>query len=274
MPAVGLISKNGNAKNLLLVLSALIIAALIVREFLAKQSKIMAPRGNPGEMAHPRFYEKVQRDVVGRRLSDIEDMADGILRVFGSDVRAVSVTLFHALAESTDDAKQVYATDLTSNPDILKTRQDYLTSNRELIRSGGAVHRVFICRESDLASRDFAQDLLDVVHRHRNIGVACGMAVFERIDPTHAVDFVVFAGAAVLIEEQQATVDYRTGRSTVQFKRVDGWTHRFKDLWEANRTPSASEQLAGYEAMVRRMLADGAWSAAEVREYLSHIDPG
>jgi hypothetical protein len=274
VPVVGLVSKNQQLKNLLLILCGLIISALLVRELLATHKKIVAPRGNPDKMADPEFYEKVQRDVIRQRLSDIEDMADGILRVFGSDVRAVSIMLFHELAESSDDAKQVYATDLTSNPDILRSRQEYLASNRELIKSGGAVHRIFICREADLARQDFSQDLLDVVQRHRDIGVVCGIAVTERIDPTHVVDFVVFGGAAVLIEEQQATVDYRTGRSTIQFKRIDGWIDRFKDLWEANRTPSACEQLAGYEAIVRRMMSDGKWSAKEIYEYLSRIDPG
>lgn len=273
VPAAGLISNSSQLKDVLLVASALIISAFVARDYTSNGRRVTATRGQPERMADPPFYEKVQKSVLGRRLADIEDLADGMLRVFGADVRYVSVLLFQTLSESSSAAKDIYATDLMYNPEILLTRREYLESNRFLIRSGGSVHRVFICREADLATASFASDFLTLVQEHRSVGVVCGLALIEQIEATHAVDFVVFASAAVLIEEQQGSVDYRSGRSTVQFKRIEGWMERFRDLWESNQTPSATRRLAAYEAIAMPMIDSGGWSAETIRRTLHDSGP-
>lgn len=119
IPVAGFVSSHDQVKNAFLVMSALIIVALMLREHVIRGSRVTARRGDPFVMADPVFYKAVQQEVVQKRVSDLEDLADGILRIFGPEVRYVSVLLFRTLAESTELAKEVYAMDLTRDPDIL-----------------------------------------------------------------------------------------------------------------------------------------------------------
>ncbi|MEU0374269.1 hypothetical protein ABZ070_29235 [Streptomyces sp. NPDC006283] len=73
-----------------------------------------------------------------------------------------------------------------------------------------------------------------------------------------AVDVVIFAAAAVLVEEEQGDADYNRGRSSVYFKGVERWIGRFESVW-GHGADSAPRNLQAYEAIVRPMVDAGAW---------------
>lgn len=219
-------------------------------------------------MADAVFFRVIERDVINRTVTEMEDLADGYLRVFASEVPYVSLLLFRTLATTDGTQKQIFATDLTRNPKILLTRQDYLAANRHLIKAGGSIQRIFVCRVDNLMTQSFAEDLIALVDQHRSVGVLCGLAIWDQLRATEAIDFVVFSRAAVLVEDEQGDVAYTIGRSTVHFKRVEVWLDRFFRLWEGNETPAATEQLANYEFVVRRMTSSNLWSGEQVRKSL------
>jgi len=268
IPAAAYVTRHGAAREVLLVALAVVIVGLVIRDQWLKDRQVTAWRGDPSEMANAKFFKEIERDVVARTLSQMEDLADGYLRVFASEVSYISVLLFRTLTNSEIGGKLVQATDLTRDPAVLMTRRDYLGVNRHLIRSGGSVQRIFICKVENLTRKQFAEDLLTLVGQHRSIGVLCGLAVWDTLTAHQAIDFVIFSGSAVLVEDEQGDEGYQNGRSTVHFKRLEIWCNTFQALWEANETASAAERLAHYEEIVRRQLVANEWAETDVRNTL------
>lgn len=159
--------KNSAAKNTFLIVCATLIVALVFREQWLKTRQIVAPRGDPSDMADAVFFRVIERDVINRTVTEMEDLADGYLRVYASEVPYVSLLLFRTLAAIDGAQKQIFATDLTRNPKILLTRQDYLAANRHLIRAGGSIQRIFVCKVDNLMTQSFAEDLIALVDQHR-----------------------------------------------------------------------------------------------------------
>lgn len=268
IPAIAYIAKHDDVTKVLLIPAAVVIVALVLKDQWLKERQIMAPLGDPSGMADAKFFKEIERDVIARTLSQMEDLADGYLRVFASEVPYISILLFRTLSNSDANDKLAQATDLTRDPAVLMTRHEYLGVNRHFIRSGGSVQRIFICKLEDLTSKQFAQDILKLIDQHRSIGVHCGLAVWNNLSARQAVDFVVFGRSAVLVEDEQGDEVYQNGRSTVHFKRIDVWHTTFKALWEANETPSAAELLALYERAIRLQLAVDEWDETSIRNTL------
>lgn len=266
VPAAAYVAKHTAVTETLLIVAAVVIIALVLKDQWLKERQITTPLGDPSKMADAKFFKEIQRNVVARTIAQMEDFSDGYLRVFASEVPNISILLFRTLANGESDNKLVQATDLTRDPAVLMTRRDYLGVNRLLIRSGGSVQRIFICKIEHLTSQQFAADLLKLVDQHRSIGVICGLAIWDSLTAHQAVDFVVFARSAVLVEDEQGDKDYQNGRSTVQFKRIDAWRDVFQTLWESNETASAGERLALYEKVVRHQLLIDEWAGDTVRE--------
>ncbi|WP_306950570.1 hypothetical protein [Streptomyces sp. B4I13] len=88
-----------------------------------------------------------------------------------------SVQLYQALIDSRTEPKRVLAADLTTDPNVLTQRREYLAVNRRLIEAGGTVQRLFICWQDDLARQEFARALLSLIDHHRSLGVQCALAV-------------------------------------------------------------------------------------------------
>lgn len=271
VPLAAFLSEQELLRNVFVTGCATLVVGIVSRDQWLKSQQLMVPRGIPSSMADEEFYRSVARDVTHRTIGDMEDLADGHLRVFASEVPYVSVLLFRTLISLESSSKSVQAADLTSDPRVLLTRRDYLAVNRQLVRAGGSVQRVFICRTASLADQQFAVALLELIDQHRAVGVTCGIAVRERLRPTEAVDFVVVARAAVLVEDEQGSIGYDSGRSTVHFKRVEVWRDRFASIWESNETPAATEQLARFEPVVRHMVSSGVWQADSVTDVLEAV---
>jgi hypothetical protein len=267
IPLIAFILQTGLAKDIALVVAAIVIVGLVVRAQRLRMAVLPARRAVSREMADPRFFERVANVVRQRFVDHINELADGYLNMYSSEVPPISLLLYRTLAETPADG-HVRAVDLTTDPAVLLTRLEYLAANRYLIQSGGSVQRVFICGASDLLRAEFASGLMRVVDEHRDAGVECGLAVRERVRPDELVDAVIFGRAAVLVEHAQADVEYTSGWSAIYFKRIDAWVTRFDRLWRRNETAGAPAQLAAYEAACRPMLMSGAWDQPPIRTAL------
>jgi hypothetical protein len=264
IPVLPYLLKSALAKDIALGIAAVVIIGLVVRSGRAGRDTMALRTGVPPDVADPRFFARVASVVRQRFVDHVNELADGYLNMFSSEVPPMSLLLYRTLAD-TPAVAQVRALDLTSDPTVLLTRLEYLAANRYLVQSGGSIRRIFICRSHDLLDTGFATSLLQVIDEHRTAGVECGIAVREKLRPDDAVDAVVFGVAAVLVEHAQADVEYTSGWSTIYFKRVEAWIDRFDRLWRRNETPAAPALLAAYEAACRPMIISGDWGERSLR---------
>ncbi|MEV4925077.1 hypothetical protein [Streptomyces roseoverticillatus] len=91
------------------------------------------------------------------------------------------------------------------NCSLVPRRRKYLAANRQTIEAGGKIHCLFIAYRDHLADKTHARGLLALIASHRQLGVTCGLAVHEHLHPEQAVDYILFAAAAVLVEEDRRT---------------------------------------------------------------------
>lgn len=208
----------------------------------------------------------MERDLI----ADFGEIADGHLQVYASEVPRLSVMLFQVLINSGSHPQRVLAADLTTNPDLLTARREYLAVNRQLIEAGGSIQRLFICWTADLVREGFARSLVQLVDHHRSLGVQCALAVRDRLRADQAIDFVVVSRAAVLVEEEQGDAEYLRGRSSVYFKQVERWVGRYESVW-GHGSDSAPFLLSAYEAQVRPMLAALTWDEDAVRSAVDRL---
>ncbi|MEU2516099.1 hypothetical protein [Streptomyces syringium] len=129
---------------------------------------------------------------------------------------------------------------------------------------------MFIVHRDDLARESFARDLLTLISQHRQGGVTCGLAVREALRPEQAVDYIVFAAAAVLVEEEQGDADYTRGRSSVHFKNITRWQERFEAAW-GHGADAAPMALQNYEILARPMLDGSTWDTDRIKQGIDSL---
>ncbi|WP_269277570.1 hypothetical protein [Streptomyces sp. H39-S7] len=258
LPVVAWASHQSGMKDFLLGVETVLLVLLVANHAWLRSIYIQLRRANDKNMADARYFARVRTQLEGELIADFGEIADGHLQVYASEVPRLSVLLFKVLIESDTQPKRVLAADLTTSPDLLTQRREYLAVNRRLIEGGGTIQRLFICWQHDLIKPEFARALLELVDHHRSLGVQCAIAVRDRLRADQAVDFVVIANAAVLVEEEQGDNDYRRGRSSVYFKQVERWAGRFEGTW-GHGSDSAPFALAAYESAIRPLLVAGAW---------------
>ena len=265
VPFVAWAAKKSFVKDVALVIETVIVIALVVYVVWLRSAYHQLRRANAKRMSDPKFFDAMRRELETDLVNEFEEIADGNVHVYAGDVPRVSVLLYKTLLSGDHHLKRVLATDLTTDPKILGQRREYLAINRKLIDSGGSIQRVFICRSTDLLRRSFAADLLSLVAEHRALGVQCGMAVREWLRPDQAVDFVVVAEAAVLVEDEQGDESYGVGRSTVSFRSVAKWSRKFGEIWNPAEGNTAVVRLNNYIATVEPMLDQSQWRPTAVR---------
>lgn len=257
-PVIGWAVDQVNLKALLVV-QGLLILVLAVGHLWTRRAYIHLRRANNLKaMDDAQYYDLVRAHLERELISDYGEIADGHLRVYASEVPRLSALLVTTLTDAASQPQRILAADLTTNPQLLNQRREYLAANRRFTEHGGTINRLYIVYRDDLLKQDFAAALLELIGRHRDIGVTGGLAVRDRLRADEAVDYVVFAGAAVLVEEEQGDADYTKGRSSVYFKSVDRWRSRFENVWGTG-ADSAPRALQAYEATARPMLDASTW---------------
>ncbi|MFI6006699.1 hypothetical protein ACIA98_41245 [Streptomyces sp. NPDC051366] len=263
VPVVGWAVDRVNLKALLAV-QAVLILVLAAGHFWTRRTYIQLRRvTNLRAMDDAQYYDRVRSQLEAELISDYGEIADGHLRVYASEVPRLSTLLVNTVTEAGAQPQRILAADLTTNPTLLTGRREYIAANRRFTEVGGRIDRLFIVFAADLAKQEFAASLLALVGQHRDLGVTCGLAVRDRLRADQAVDVVVFANAAALVEEEQGDADYQRGRSSVYFKGVGRWAGRFESVW-GHGADSAPRVLQAYEATARPMLDAGTWDDSRI----------
>ncbi|MFE0916095.1 hypothetical protein, partial [Streptomyces sp. NPDC058812] len=216
------------------------------------------------------YYDRVRARLEAELISDYGEIADGHLRVYAAEVPRLSTLLVNTVTEAQAEPQRILAADLTTNPTLLTGRREYIAANRRFTEAGGRIDRLFIVHAADLARQEFASSLLELVGQHRDLGVTCGLAVRDRLRADQAVDVVIFANAAALVEEEQGDADYNRGRSSVYFKGIGRWAGRFESVW-GHGADSAPRVLQTYEATARPMLDAGTWDATRINATVASL---
>ncbi|MFB6513668.1 hypothetical protein ACFCW4_31735 [Streptomyces virginiae] len=270
VPLAAWVSHQTELKNLLLGVETALLVLLVANHAYLRRIYIQLRRANDRSMADAKYFAKVRSQLEQELIAGFGEIADGHLQVYSSEVPRLSVLLFKVLIDSDTTPKRVLAADLTTSPNLLTQRREYLTVNRRLIENGGTIQRLFICWQNDLIEPDFAKSLLELIDHHRSLGVQCAISVRDRLRADQAVDFVVVSSAAVLVEEEQGDSDYRRGRSSVYFKHVERWAGRFESTW-GHGPDSAPFTLAAYETAIRPMVTSGAWDEAAASRVVDQL---
>ncbi|TDT94172.1 hypothetical protein EDD99_8084 [Streptomyces sp. 846.5] len=264
IPILAWVNDKASVKNGLFALETAVVVLLVVNHIWLSKAFIQLRRASNRAMSDAHYYDLVRAQLESELIADFGEIADGHLQVYASEVPRLSVLLFKTLVDSQTQPKRVLAADLTTNPNLLTQRREYLAANRRLIETGGSIDRLFICFVADLEREDYARALLQLVNHHRSLGVTCGLAVRDRLRADQAVDVVVLASAAALVEEDQGDADYVRGRSSVYFKGVERWAGRFESVW-GHGSSAAPFALQAYEAVARPMLDAGTWDTDRAR---------
>ncbi|MEU5714237.1 hypothetical protein AB0G71_00335 [Streptomyces sp. NPDC020403] len=270
VPVIAWAMQQKNLTNVVLAVETVLLLLMIANHMWLRRIYIQLRRANDRDMADARYFAMIRSHLERDLIADFGEIADGHLQVYASEVPRLSVMLFRVLIESGAQPQRVLAADLTTNPNLLTVRREYLAANRQLIESGGSVQRLFICWADDLARAEFGRSLLQLVDHHRSLGVQCALAVRDRLRADQAIDFVVVSKAAVLVEEEQGDAEYVRGRSSVYFKSVERWAGRFESIWGHGST-SAPFALAAYEARVRPMITGLDWDEEAVRAVVAQL---
>lgn len=270
VPVVAWAMQQKHLTNIVLAVETVLLLLMIANHMWLRRIYIQLRRANDRDMADARYFAMIRSRLERDLIADFGEIADGHLQVYASEVPRLSVMLFSVLIESGAQPQRVLAADLTTNPNLLTVRREYLAANRRLIEAGGSVQRLFICWTNDLARIDFARSLLQLVDHHRSLGVQCALAVRDRLRADQAIDFVVVSKAAVLVEEEQGDAEYLRGRSSVYFKSVERWAGRFESIWGHGST-SAPFALTTYEAQVRPMITGLHWDEGAVRAVVAQL---
>ena len=203
VPIVAWTSQQQDMRGILLVVETVLLLLMVANHMWLRRIYIQLRRANDRHMADARYFALVRAQLERELIAGFGEIADGHLQVYSSEVPRLSVLLYQALLDSRTEPKRVLAADLTTDPNLLTQRREYLAVNRRLIEAGGTIQRLFICWQTDLARADFARALLALIDHHRSLGVQCALAVRDRLRRIKPVDFVVISNAAVLLEEEQ-----------------------------------------------------------------------
>lgn len=271
-PITAWLAARGTTKNALLIVETVIVMALVGSHIWLRKRFIQLRRANNlRDMDDAHYYDLVRAKLENELVSDYGAIADGHLQVYATEVPRLSVMLIQALVESQSQPQRILASDLTTDPDLLTRRREYLASNRQLLQAGGTISRLFIAYERDLTREDYARSLLNLINHHRDLGVTCGLAVRDRLRADQAVDVVIISAAAALVEDEQGDADYTKGRSTVHFKGIDRWIERFESAWgRGTGADSATAALRTYENAARPLL-DSAWDETRIRQTVNSL---
>lgn len=270
VPIVAWAAQRKDLTSFVLVGETVLLLLMIANHMWLRRIYIQLRRANDRDMADARYFALIRSQLERDLIAEFGEIADGHLQVYASEVPRLSVLLFKVLIDSGSQPQRVLAADLTTNPNLLTARREYLAVNRQLIEAGGTVQRLFICWTADLVKADFGRSLLQLIDHHRSLGVQCALAVRDRLRADQAIDFVVISRAAVLVEEEQGDAEYLRGRSSVYFKQVERWSGRFESVW-GHGALSAPAALSSYESQVRPLLAARTWDDEAVRATVGQL---
>lgn len=145
IPIVAWAMQQKNLTNIVLAGETVLLLLMIANHMWLRRIYIQLRRANDRHMADARYFALIRSQMERDLIADFGEIADGHLQVYASEVPRLSVLLFKVLIDSGSQPQRVLAADLTTNPNLLTARREYLAVNRQLIEAGGSIQRLFIC---------------------------------------------------------------------------------------------------------------------------------
>lgn len=153
IPIVAWAMQQKNLTNIVLAGETVLLLLMIANHMWLRRIYIQLRRANDRHMADARYFALIRSQLERDLIADFGEIADGHLQVYASEVPRLSVLLFKVLIDSGSQPQRVLAADLTTNPNLLTARREYLAVNRQLIEAGGSIQRLFICWTSRAGRR-------------------------------------------------------------------------------------------------------------------------
>lgn len=206
----------------------------------------------PSGVSHPDTFRMFVRNYLHDYQQQLEQLKTGSISLYGISVRRGQLKLFEA-ARNYSDNKEILAVDITANIDIWTTRNMYFKANEAFINQlGGRIRRIFLVSRELICESKYALQLFHEFRRHKSIGVDVGLHIIESLRQDYVEDFVVFYGVCVMLEVDQADVEFQRGRTDFDFRdaRIKLYIDKFNYIWNQNDTQSAKEVAANFEAVV------------------------
>jgi hypothetical protein len=144
VPVAAWVNDTARAKNVLFAVETVLVLLLVANHMWLRKVYITLRRANSREMSDSQYFDRVRSQLESELIADFGEIADGHLQVYASEVPRLSVLLYKALIDCGSEPKRVLAADLTTNPNLLTQRREYLAVNRRLIEAGGTIQRLFI----------------------------------------------------------------------------------------------------------------------------------
>jgi hypothetical protein len=192
-------------------IEAVIIGILAV--YLARRPLLALPRGLRVQNRH--MVESLFRSVSRGVDEQLRELRSSRISLYGRHVLNAQVSLMEATSEHKDG--RIRATDIVLRLDLWPKRTAYLRANESFLKAGGTIERIFIISSDLLTSDDDAKRLGSILEMHAAMGVKVGLQFSDVLRHEDIEDFIVYANDCVLLEVEQADVNFATGKATVFF---------------------------------------------------------
>lgn len=138
------------------------------------------------------------------------ELDEGYFALSGDEVKEYQSKLLNLLLDHKEDEhdRQVLALDLTEKPERLlhATRDEYHQANKNYVRRGGTIKRIFIVDIEKLKDHDFCENLSKVIKKNKKEMEIQEVGLYFRHlvrDSRNIRDVIVYGNCAAIFEEVQ-----------------------------------------------------------------------
>ncbi len=197
------------------------------------------------------IFEKFLEDRKKLFSSKLSQLQKGYIRLYGKEVKEVQVSLIDYLEEPYVDSKIIRTVDLTINPALWLTREEYIKKNKHFIENGGRIYRILAIDFKKLQDRDFKNSLIKLCSEFLEIDVNLKLCNIEELSSEEKEDFIIYDTFAVLVENKQADKEYKIASSTLFFDKEN--FNRYYKLFESvNKKSKIINSIETCEKLVRK----------------------
>jgi len=157
----------------------------------------------------------------------ISQLKKGYIRLLGKEVKDTQLSLIDYILKT--QKREILTLDLTTNPSLWLTRKEYLEKNREFIEKDGIIKRILIIDENDLKSEKFKNDLIKLGELFLQYDIKLKISFLNNLNEDEIEDFIIYDTFAILVENKQASKDYKIASSTLFFDKNN--YKRYKNIF-------------------------------------------
>lgn len=163
-----------------------------------------------------------------------KDISVGFFQINGEDVKRHQTKMMGMF----NAGETICAIDLTNHPDRLldQSRVRYNLENKEFIKKGGAIKRLFILKSSKLkdGKSTYAKDFYKVLRMNQDYGVKTGILLDMWLGADKKRDVIIYSDKSCILEGIQLSVKDGEGYSLLSFLKseIDDMQNIFDELWD------------------------------------------